>query len=198
MGRYAKNRELRSASYSIRFPVGTNSLGPNDPVDGLVRFNRQRQRAEIYYKNKWRPLGTGGDIEFPTKETFYGNGTDVVFGPMRFSYPTGNELYVMVYVQNVWQNPGVNYILDEYEIIFASPPPDGHNIVVLHGIVINGDYSELIPNTWVNTGPPYYEPYYDITISGTGAIGLGSTFYIAVNSVTGTETLYYTIEEYTS
>ena len=50
MGRYAKNRELRSASYSIRMPVGYTSIGPNDPVEGLMRFNNTRKRIEAYYK----------------------------------------------------------------------------------------------------------------------------------------------------
>lgn len=195
MGRYAKNRELRSASYSIRFPVGTSAIGPNDPVDGLVRYNKTKDKPEIYFKNKWRAFGVGGDIEYPYKDTFYGDGSSTAFSPMRFGYPTGNELYVMVYIQNVWQNPGINYTLDEYEIIFTSPPPDGHTIVILHGIVTNGDYTELIPSTWSNSAPPAVVPYYDITVAGPNAIGCNEEFLINLNSVDQSETLYYSIED---
>ena len=144
MGRFLKNKELKSGSYSIRLPMGSNSIGPNSPVNGLVRYNIDRRRAELYSRNKWRPLGTGGDIEYPIKDTFYGDGRTNTFGPMLYSYPTGNEIFVMVFIHNVFQNPGIAYVLDGYEIQFTSPPPNGHPIVILHGVVI-GDASEQIP-----------------------------------------------------
>ena len=66
---------------------------------------------------------------------------------MRYKYPKNNEIYVRIYVHNVFQNPGVAYTIDDYSITFTSPPPDGHAIVVLHGTV-PGDVFEPIPVTW--------------------------------------------------
>lgn len=145
MGRYIKNKELKSGSYSIRLPMGSNSIGPDVPVTGLIRYNTDRRRPELYSRNKWRPMGTGGDIEYPIKDTFYGDGQTNVFGPMLYPYPTGNEIFVMVFIHNVFQNPGIAYIVDGYEIQFTSPPPNGHAIVILHGVII-GDATEQIPS----------------------------------------------------
>jgi len=147
MGRFIKNRELRSGSHSIRLPMGTSILAPNDPVTGLFRFNHPKSRVEVYRSNRWVPLAFAPEIDYPFKETFYGTGTQVVFGPMRYKYPKNNEIYVRIYVHNVFQNPGVAYTIDDYSITFTSPPPDGHAIVVIHGTV-PGDVFEPIPVTW--------------------------------------------------
>ena len=147
MGRFIKNRELKSGSHSIRLPIGTTILAPNDPVTGLFRFNHPKSRVEVYRSNRWVPLAFAPEIDYPFKETFYGTGTQVVFGPMRYKYPKNNEIYVRIYVHNVFQNPGVAYTIDDYSITFTSPPPDGHAIVVMHGTV-PGDVFEPIPITW--------------------------------------------------
>lgn len=147
MGRYAKNKEIKSASYSIRLPLGSPVLGPNDPNLGLFRYNTDKSRIEVYHFNRWRPLAFASDIEYPFKETFYGTGTQLVFGPMKYKYPKNNEIYIRIYIHNVFQNPGVAYTIDDYTITFTSPPPDGHPIVVLHGTV-PGDVFQQIPVSW--------------------------------------------------
>jgi len=147
MGRFVKNKEIKSGSYSIRLPIGSSVLGPNDPNLGLFRFNSTKNRIEVYHYNRWRPLAFASEIEYPFKETFYGTGTQVVFGPMKYKYPKNNEIFIRIYVHNVFQNPGVAYTIDDYTITFTSPPPDGHPIVVLHGTV-PGDVFEQIPFNW--------------------------------------------------
>lgn len=147
MGRFVKNKEIKSGSYSIRLPIGSSVLGPNDPNVGLFRFNSTKNRIEVYHYNRWRPLAFASEIEYPFKETFYGTGTQVVFGPMKYKYPRNNEIFIRIYVHNVFQNPGVAYTIDDYTITFTSPPPDGHPIVVLHGTV-PGDVFEQIPFNW--------------------------------------------------
>ena len=199
MGRYAKNRELRSASYSIRLPVGSSAIGPNDPVDGLIRYNFILARPEVYFRNKWRPIGTGSDIEYPYKDTFYGNGSQTVFTPMRFSYPAGNELYIFVFIHNVFQNPGVSYVVNNYDLVFTSPPPDGHPVVVLHGLV-TGDYSEPIPAYWTNYFTNSFSPGYSIVATDdyTGGdindVAAGQILRFDVSTFNQSETIYYTVE----
>lgn len=152
MGRYLKNKELKSASYSIRVPMGSSILSPNDPATGQLRYNTSRDRIELYAQNKWRTFALLSDIEFPNKDTFYGTGYQTVFGPMRYRYPKGNEIFVQVFVFNVHQNPGVAYTIDDYNIIFSTPPPDQHPIVVMHGLFV-GDALTAIPQSWQ---PPSY------------------------------------------
>lgn len=134
MGRYLKNRELKSASYSIRLPMGSDVVGPNSPVTGLVRFNQIKNDPQIFLKNKWRNflITDDRDVE-PSKDTFFGDGSTTNFGPMRYSYQPGEEILILVHIGNVFQNPGVAYVLLDTTISFTSPPPMGHAIVILHG-----------------------------------------------------------------
>ena len=143
MGRYVKNKELKSGSYSIRLPMGSGAVGPNSPVNGLVRYNTIRERPESFYKTRWRSM-IGNEIDVPAKDTFYGDSMATEFTPMSYPYPAGNEIFLLVFIQNVFQNPGVAYTVDNYRITFTSPPPAGHPIVILHG-VMNGSAFEPIP-----------------------------------------------------
>jgi hypothetical protein len=191
MGRYAKNRELRSASYSIRLPVGSSALGPNDPVFGLIRYNTSLSAMEIYDRGKWRPVNKSTTIEYPYKETFYGNSATRSFGPMRFSYPSGNEIFIMVYVGNVYQNPGVAYVVDGYNIIFTSAPPTGQAIVILHGIV-PGDYTDLIPENYRSSLVALdYTEFSEIFTATPSIVSLGSN--VAFNITGGVPNTPYLV-----
>ena len=152
MGRYAKNRELKSGSYSIRMPIGSVAIGPEAPVDGLMRYNTSRKRPEVYFENKWRSM-LGNEIYVPAKDTFYGDGTAVTFGPMKYPYPNGNELFVLVFIHNVFQNPNNAYTVENYTITFTSPPPLNHPIIVLHGLT-NGDAFTALPPPPPTPPPP--------------------------------------------
>jgi hypothetical protein len=134
MGRYLKNRQLATASYSVRLPLGNDILAPDSPVTGLVRYNRLSDKIEVYSENRWKQLVSQmGDAVEISKDTFVGDGYNRIFGPLRYSYNTGEELLVLVFVGNVFQNPGVAYTLLGDLIEFTSTPPDGETVVVLHG-----------------------------------------------------------------
>jgi hypothetical protein len=79
-------------------------------------------------------MTTAGVSRTVEKDTFYGDGVKRVFGFMKYSYDSGDELLILVFVGNVFQNPGVAYYVDGQSIEFTSPPPDGHPIVILHGL----------------------------------------------------------------
>jgi hypothetical protein len=134
MGKYLKNRELPTASYSVRLPMGTNAIGPDWPVEGLIRYNYQIDEIQVYSNNRWKSLkvsdGTDRSIH---KDTFYGDGSTRAFGPLRYSYQVGEEIKIFVYIGNVFQNPGVAYTVDDNILNFTSTPPAGHTIIILHG-----------------------------------------------------------------
>lgn len=135
VGRYVKNKELRSGSYSIRLPYTTPSVGSECPIEGLIRYNYESDRIELYSNSQWRYIRMSDEPEpLPTKDTFYGDAIERTFGPMSFEYEPGQEIRLFVFVQNVWQNPNVNFTVNGYYIIMASPPPDGHAVVILHGV----------------------------------------------------------------
>jgi len=54
---------------------------------------------------------------------------------MGYSYTSGQEAQVIVYVGNVYQNPTVAYTFNgTTTITFTSPPPLGQTVVILHNL----------------------------------------------------------------
>lgn len=131
MGRFAKNKEVLTGSKAIRLPLGTNTLAPSFPVDGQVRFNTETEEAQYYYDGAWRAFAIAGKVLIE-KDTFIGDGTTVTFSPMTVWHETGKEAEILVFIGNIFQEPGVAFVVDGYDIIFTSPPSLGSTIVILH------------------------------------------------------------------
>lgn len=141
MGRFVKNRALQSQGYSYRMPIGNTTLRMLDPVDGLFRFNTDINQVEIYYNGNWNSIAKVGVSQIvkdsqgapsPGANLESANGTRTTF-TMSKSYSAGNETQVLVYVGNIFQNPGVAYTFNGSNIItFTSPPPLGQTIIILH------------------------------------------------------------------
>jgi hypothetical protein len=132
MGRYLKNKELRSAGYSIRAPQGYSALGHGSPVNGLFRLNKDTAKLEYFSNGSWRIIAIEGDVGI-LKDTFTGDGTARRYGPMSIAYTSGSEALMMVYIGNVFQNPGIAYTVDGNFLTFTSTPNNLQPIVVLHG-----------------------------------------------------------------
>lgn len=133
MGRYVKNKELRSGSYSIRVPHAPGIVGPNSPVNGLIRYNDTTSKLQYFKDGAWRNIPFEGKIDL-IKDTFVGDGENDIFGPMSVSYQPGEELYLFVFIGNVFQNPGVAYNVNGTNIEFTSTPNFGQPIVIIHGL----------------------------------------------------------------
>jgi hypothetical protein len=133
MGRYLKNTKFRSAGHVLGVPIGSNTLVTESPVDGLLRYNTSNSTLEFYSGGVWVSvlLSSGSPI---VKDSFVGNGITDVFGPMSYSYSSGNEARAMVFVNTVFQDPGVDFTFDgSTDITFSTVPPNNADIVVLHG-----------------------------------------------------------------
>lgn len=136
MGRLAKNLRLRSGSYAIRMPIGSNTVGPQHPRDGQTRFNVTSNNLELYYSNAWHAVSTSGRVSI-VKDVFTGNGITTKF--IMLHAPTGPEGYlpgqdadVLVFIGGVFQEPSMSYTVDGDVIEFTSIPDLGIPIVVLH------------------------------------------------------------------
>ena len=79
-------------------------------------------------------MSTDKPIKKVEKDTFYGDGVNNLYGPMRYEYDFGDDIYVLVFIGNVFQNPGIAYTIEGNIITFSSPPPEGQLIIVLHGL----------------------------------------------------------------
>jgi hypothetical protein len=141
MGRFLKNRELHSQSYAYRMPFGPSALRPGAPVDGQFRYNTDTGRVEVYYNNTWNTVAKVGSATIvkdsqgasaPGANLGSADGVISTF-TMSKAYTSGQEAQVLVYVGNIFQNPGVAYTFNgTTTITFTSPPPLGQTIIILH------------------------------------------------------------------
>ena len=130
MGRFAKNYRVHTGSYAVGLPRGTNSFGPQFPVDGQVRFNTETNKLEVWYLSAWNPMVHEGRVAI-VKDSFVGNGDESSFS-MSQSYQPGEEAMVLVFIGNIFQNAGVAYTVNGDSIDFTEMPPSGMPIIVLH------------------------------------------------------------------
>lgn len=136
MGRFVKNYGLHTGSYAIRMPLGTNTLGPQVPQSGQVRFNVANNNLEVYYSGAWHGISQAGRVAILT-DRFTGDGTtqsfDMVNSPTApEGYVPGQEAELLVFVGNIYQEPGVSYTVSGSLIEFTEAPNPGVRVIVLH------------------------------------------------------------------
>jgi len=141
MGRFLKNTELGGQGYSTRMQTGTSALRNGNPVDGLFRFNTDTQLVEVYYNSTWNSVAKVGVSTIvkdsqgagsPGSNLEAADGSRTTF-TMSQSYASGKEAQVLIYVGNIFQNPGVAYTFNgTTTVTFTSPPPLGQTIIILH------------------------------------------------------------------
>ena len=132
MGRYLKNTKFKSAGYVLGVPVGSPSLTTESPVDGLMRYNSASNALEYFSLGSWINVAHSGSAV--SKDTFVGTGLTAQFGPMTYAYLSGDEARVLVFVNTVFQNPGVDYLFNGTPTLtFNTTPPMDAVIIVLHG-----------------------------------------------------------------
>jgi hypothetical protein len=130
-----KNTVIRTGSHAMGVPIGTSSIGPDAPTVGQARWNTSTARFEYYTGSSWLATAHEGTVSI-VKDSFSGNATlaNTVFGPMSYTYSSGAEANVLVFVGQVYQNPGVAYTFNgTTNITFTSAPATGtNNILLLH------------------------------------------------------------------
>jgi len=133
MGRRIKNLEIKSRAYSVRLPVGSSTspiVQAQNPIDGQMYFNTSTGNAEIFYNGSWHGVGLVGRALI-VKDAFVGDGLQVTW-VMANSYLSGHEAEILIFIDGVFQNPGIAYTVSGYNITFTSAPNPGVSIVALH------------------------------------------------------------------
>ena len=133
MGRYLKNTQLEGGSYAIQLPLGSNSVGPDVPVNGQIRFNTSNNKIEMFFAGIWNQVAKIGTVAIVVDE-FTGDGITTTFTMSQAESSTGA---VLVSIGGVSQQPTTNYTVDgSTTITFTSPPPapgvNPNKIVVVH------------------------------------------------------------------
>jgi hypothetical protein len=119
MGRYLKNTQLEGGSYAIQLPIGSNSVGPDVPVDGQFRYNQSNSRLEFYINAAWRQVAKVGNVTV-TVDDLVGDGVATGF---TMSQAETDPTAVVVTIGGVYQLPGTSYTVSGTTINFTSPPP---------------------------------------------------------------------------
>jgi hypothetical protein len=130
MGYYVKNRQLQSGSSGVVLPTGSTAQRPTAPVFGLIRYNTDSGLVEFFDGSIFQSLAVGGGINY-TVDTFTGNGSGTVFGPLT-SIPDNAE-QIIVFVGSIYQEPVVNYTVDgvNADVTFTGAPPNGVPINII-------------------------------------------------------------------
>jgi len=133
MAHMLKNTRFKTASYALGLPVGTSSVGPDSPVVGQARWNTTTSRFEYYTGSAWLATAHEGNVTIVADKSFVGNSTRVLFEPMSYSYNSGQEAQVIVFVGTVYQIPVTNYTFaGNSSIQFSSAPSNLSSITILH------------------------------------------------------------------
>ena len=134
MGRYLKNTQILGGSYSVQLPLGSNSIGPDVPVDGQVRFNQSNSRVELFYNTQWNQIAKIGNVAIVVDE-FTGDNNQTAFTMSQIETSVNA---ILVSIGGVYQQPTTNYTVSGTTITFTSPPPapgvNPNKIVVVHNL----------------------------------------------------------------
>jgi hypothetical protein len=119
MGRYLKNTSTR-VGYALRLPSATDSgPEPSNLVDGLIRYNSQRDRVQFTFNGAWLDLAIIGNVDIQT-QSLVGDSVEDEFTLDR-SISSAQD--IMVFIGGVYQQPTENYTVSGNLITFTSPPP---------------------------------------------------------------------------
>jgi len=132
MGRLLKNPDIAQGALGVRLPIGTTTLS-DTPVDGIIRFNQSNNKVELYYNNQWNQIAKVGTVNIVTDTFTTATGTSS-YGPMSYSYASGQEASVLVFVGGVQQKPLTNYTFNGTTSIALDPTTGtaGQTITILH------------------------------------------------------------------
>jgi hypothetical protein len=103
-----------------------------------LRYSTSTDKLEYYAHsgNAWQTVSNvGSGTSRITKDTFTGDGSSTLFGPMSFTYYPGWEANVLVHSATIYQNPGVAYTFNgNAYITMTSAPLNDEKVILIHGL----------------------------------------------------------------
>jgi hypothetical protein len=95
----------------LQLPSGTSDQRVQSYNNGQIRYNKDLNEIEAYVNGTWEILRTRrqGNIQFQTVAT--GDYISSIYGPLSVRLDPTKPQNVMLYVDNVYQVPNVNYTL---------------------------------------------------------------------------------------
>ena len=115
------------------YRLALTALVLTPPVVGQARWNTSTSRFEYYTGSAWLATAHEGNVTIVADTAFTGTGSRILFEPMSYSYSSGQEAQVLVFVGTVYQIPVTNYTFaGNASIQFVSPPSGSAAITILH------------------------------------------------------------------
>lgn len=105
---------ITDSTSAMQMPSGTTTERPTRLENGLIRYNETLKELEGYVNGVWERIRTVRPADIVVSTLGYGDYAEKDFGPLPQEY---NESYdkgsanFMIYVENVYQIPEVNYII---------------------------------------------------------------------------------------
>ena len=124
--------DMGSATDAVSLPVGNTSERPTGAV-GVIRFNSETSAYEgCLDGSTYTEFQMAGDTPIISKLSATGDGsTDVFVG--FFSSAPASAANVMIFIDNVYQEPTENYTVSGTTLTFTSTPHNGARIFGLAG-----------------------------------------------------------------
>jgi len=117
---------------AFRLPIGNTSERPTAAV-GIIRYNSQTGKYEgCQDGSTYVEFSTAGDVPSISKVSATGDGSTQAFVGF-FSSSPANANNVLVFIDNVYQEPTENYTISGTNITFTSAPHSGARIFAIVG-----------------------------------------------------------------
>jgi hypothetical protein len=117
---------------AFRLPSGTTGERPT-AATGVIRFNSQNGKYEGSQDGStWIEFATTGDTPVISKVSATGDGSTSIFTGFFASAPA-SAANVLVFIDNVYQEPTENYSVSSTNITFTSAPHSGARIFAIVG-----------------------------------------------------------------
>jgi hypothetical protein len=107
---------VTDTSAGMQMPRGDAETRVETPVNGTIRYNTEigpGGELEAYINGTWEIIKTNRQATVTRQEFDNGDYQDTIFGPLAYDIDITRPENLMVYVENVYQLPGVNYTLVE-------------------------------------------------------------------------------------
>ena len=124
--------DVSGSTDALKLPSGNTAQRPTATA-GIIRYNSQTSKYEACNDGStYVELAIAGDVPSISKVSATGDGSSTVFGSFFGSAPeTVNN--VLVFIDNVMQEPTENYTVSGTTITFTSAPHSGARIFALTG-----------------------------------------------------------------
>ena len=124
--------DVGSATDAIRVPVGNDAARPGAAL-GIIRFNSENSTYEGSTDGStYTAFQMSGDTPIISKVSATGDGSSSTFTGFFASTPS-SVANVLVFIDNVYQEPTENYTVSSTNITFGSAPHSGARIFAIVG-----------------------------------------------------------------